>query len=252
MAQVIDLSSCRRLCSGEEQGVYNIVYVVEIAELFSCSKKLKRLALNDVPDPDAKESLSRILDAHPGPIGVGKPQCTGGDPVNIVVKKVVVLSGEFIDPVHIHRLNWVLFIYGKVPWLSVELAGAGEDDPDAGIVQATGFQDMQLRRCVDIKIGERICHRVEMTGLSCKIEKESAASNQASHRVRVPNIRNVDTDLVADVADVEEVPSVFGHKAVDEGDLCAERDEAAGKGRSDKSEPTRDQNVLASKMFQVG
>jgi len=75
---------------------------------------------------------------------------------------------------------------------------------------------MKLGGSVDVQIGQRIGHRIEMTGLAREIEKEVAILNQRSHGRRVTHVGKLDRHLVADVMNIEEVAAVFRNQTVDQ------------------------------------
>ena len=76
--------------------------------------------------------------------------------VNAVVKQVVPFARQFINAVHIDRIEWMPFIDRQILGAPINLAGAGKNNFNAGIVEPARFQDVELCRGIDIQIGQRI------------------------------------------------------------------------------------------------
>ncbi len=52
----------------------------------------------------------------------------------------------------------MFFVNGQILRPPINLAGAGENNFHAPIVQPASFENVQLRRGVNVQISERICH----------------------------------------------------------------------------------------------
>jgi hypothetical protein len=146
----------------------------------------------------------------------------------------------------------MLFVDRQVAGPAVDLPRAREHDLDVAVVAAARFENVELRRRIDVQIGERIGHRVEMARLPGEIEKEIPPLHQPRHRVRVANVGDIDRDLVPDIVNVEGVASIFRDQAVDERHPGAQPYEAPRQGGADKPESTRNQDVAAGKDFDTG
>src|SRR5260370_5140608 len=120
---------------------------------------LERVALDEQTNPDAHESLPRILDPHPWADGVGEAQGAGPDIVNIVVKNVILLTRDLVHAVDVHRAEQMILVNGEVLRFAVNLASAGVDDFDGGDVFAAGFHDWNLGAGNHISGGVRAFHR---------------------------------------------------------------------------------------------
>ena len=105
----------------------------------------------------------------------------------------------------------MLFIDRQIFRPSVDLSGAGENDFQIAVVQPAGFQNVQLGRSVDIQIGHRIRHRVEMACLAGEIKEKLAFLDQRRHCGSIANIGQIDTHSIADVVNIKKVAAVFGN-----------------------------------------
>ena len=158
VTQVEDPTFGRRCGGGEQQCLDYIVNEIEVATLASIAEDLNRFAFNEVTNPNAQESLTPIFDAHAGTVGIGQAQRARPNLVSAVVKQVIPFAGQFVDSIHVDRINGMLFIHRQILRPTVKLAGAGKNYFDTRIVQPAGFQDRQLRSGVDIQIGQGIGH----------------------------------------------------------------------------------------------
>ncbi len=122
---------------------------------------------------------------------------------------MIPFAGELVDTVHVDRVERMVFVDRKILWPAVDLSGTGKNDLQIAIVQAAGLQDLQLRRRVNVQIGQRVSHRIEMAGLAGEIEKKLAVLDQSGHRFRIADICKVDRNAIANVLDVEKVSPVF-------------------------------------------
>src|SRR5438477_593245 len=118
----------------------------------------------------------------------------------------------------------------------------------------TSLTKLKSRRCFpspNIQIGHRIRHRVEMTCLAGEIKKKLAFLDQRRHRGGVAHIGKIDSHSIADVVNIKQVAAVFWNQAVDQGHFCPELNQASGEGGTDKTEPSRDQDVGAGKNVRI-
>ena len=87
---------------------------------------------------------------------------------------------------------------------------------------AAGFEQRQLAAAVDLEIGVRVAHAVDVADLSGEVEDDLAVLHQVVHRARLPHVGDVDAHAVLDAGDVEQVAAVVGNQRVDEQHVGAE------------------------------
>ena len=143
---------------------------------------------------------------------------------------MIPFARHFVDAVDVDGPQQVLLIHGQSVRLAVNLARAGENDLDVGVVFAAGFQNGKLRAAVDFQVGVRVLHRVHMAGLAGEIEEIILLLDQVAHAVFIAHVGDVDLDLVFDPVDVEQVAAVFRHQAVHKQNVCAERPRDGARG----------------------
>ena len=164
---------------------------------------------------------------------------------------MIPFARQFIDSIYVNRVERVIFVYRQVLWPAVNLPCAREDDFDGRIVQPAGFQDRQLRGSVDVKISQRISHRIQMTRLAGKIEQKFTAFDQRRHRRRVPNIGQIDRYPVANFINIKEITPIFGNQAVHQHHPGIKFNQAARERRTDKTEASRNKYICSGKYFAI-
>ena len=155
----IEYFAVRVVARGSTQERFDdITHEIEIALLFSAAKDLNRVSFDQSANPNAEKSLAGIFDAHSRSIGIGQTQRAGANPVNVVIKQVVPLAREFVDPVYVNRIDRVLLVYRQIFWSAINLSRARENNSYIAVVQSARFQNVQLGGRVDVQIGYRIRH----------------------------------------------------------------------------------------------
>lgn len=91
-----------------------------------------------------------------------------------------------------------------------------------------------------------------MTGLAREVKEEASALDQASHRMGIPHIGNVDANLLPDISHIEEVAAVFWNQTIHQRHLGSEKNQSTRQGRANKPQAACNQNVLSSKLFEEG
>jgi hypothetical protein len=94
-------------------------------------------------------------------------------------------------------------------------------------VLAARFEDRELAAAVDLEIGVRIPHAVDVTDLSGEVENHLAAAHEIVHRRALPNVGDVHPQPILESRDVEEVAAVVGQQRVHHQHVRAEVDQAA-------------------------
>ena len=135
-------------------------------------------------------------------------------------------------------------VHGQVMRLAVYLARAGEHDAHLRVVLAAGFEDGQLAPAVDVEVGVRVLHRVEMAHLSREVEDERLPAHEVIHAVLVAHVGNVDLEAVFQPGHVEQLAAVLGDERVDDGDARAQRDKPISHGAADEAQAARDEDGL--------
>ena len=75
---------------------------------------------------------------------------------------------------------------------AINLAGAGINNPDGGVVFPACFQDEELGPAIDVEIHKRIFHGVEVACLAGEVEQIVLALDQVS-----------DAEFISNVSDIE-------------------------------------------------
>ena len=114
-------------------------------------------------------------------------------------------------------------------------------------MQSARFQDLQLRGRVNIQIGQRIYHGIEMTGLTSEIEKKLSFLDERGHGCGVTNIGPIDSHAVANTVNIKEIAAVLRNQAVDQDDPGAQLDQSPRQGRANKAKTPGDKDIGASK-----
>jgi hypothetical protein len=68
----------------------------------------------------------------------------------------------------------VLLVHRQVVGLAVDLARAGEHDLHAGVVVAARLEQRELAAAVDLEIGVRVPHAVDVADLAGEVEDHLA------------------------------------------------------------------------------
>jgi hypothetical protein len=108
------------------------------------------------------------------------------------------------------------------------------------------LEQRQLAAAVDLEIGVRIAHAVDVADLAGEIEDHLAALHEVIHRARLAHVGDVDGDPVLDAGDVEQVAAVVGNQRVDEQDVGAKIDEAMREVAADEPQSARDHHAPAA------
>ena len=193
----------------------------------------------------AEEGLPGVLDAHPRPVRVRQPQHGDADAVDLPVEQVVPLAGELVDPVDVDGGERVALVDREVARAPVELARAREDDRGLRVVVTARLEDRELRAAVDLEVGVRVGHRVEVARLAGEVEDHVAPAHERPQAVLVPDVRDVDVHAVVDPGDVVPAAAVLRDERVDEADVRARRHERVREVRADEAEAAGDQHALA-------
>ena len=171
-----------------------------------------------------------MLDQLARAVDVGQPQRAGADAEHVVVEQVVGLAGRLVDAVDVGRPDQVRLVDRQAVGPAVDLARAGVDDADPRVVLAAGLEHRELRAAVDVEVGIRIAHAVDVADLPGEVEDDLAVLDQRVHRRLIAHVGDVDAHAVLDAVEVEAVAAVVGIERVDDQHVGAGVDELARRG----------------------
>jgi hypothetical protein len=155
------------------------------------------------------------------------------------------LSGDLVDAVHVDRRDRMALVDRQVQRSAVDLPCAGEEDLHRRVLVPARFEDRQLAAHVDLEIGVRVEHRVEMARLTGEVEQVVLVSHEEAQAVLVADIRDVDVHAVLDAGHVVEQAAVLGDQRVDQHDARTHRHQLPREVRTDEPEPAGDQDTLS-------
>jgi hypothetical protein len=89
-----------------------------------------------------------------------------------------------------------------------------------------------------------------MAGLRRQIKEEILTRQKMPQGIAAANIGDVDGDPISNVRYIRRVPTVPGDHAVDQQNLCAQRDEAPRDGRADEAQPAGNHRPSAGISFE--
>ncbi len=135
---------------------------------------------------------------------------------------------------------------------SVDLTRAGEHHAHAGVLRPARLENRQLRAAVDVEIGIRIPHAVDVADLAGEIEDDVLILDEHVHRVSVAQIGDVHANPILEAADVEVVAAVVGEQRVDQQNVGAKRGKLVGQVAADESEAARDHHAPAAVEIPIG
>ena len=111
---------------------------------------------------------------------------------------------------------------------------------------AARLEHRQLAAAVDLEIGVRVAHAVDVADLAGEVEDDVAVAHQVVHRRLLADVGDVDAHAVGDAVDVEQVAAVVGDQRVDEQHVGAELDELAREVAADEAEAAGDHHAAAA------
>ena len=145
--------------------------------------------------------------------------------MHFVIEEMIGFAGQLVDSVHIDGPQGMFLVDGQVVGPSINLAGAGKDDADFGIMQAAGLQDRELRPGVDFQVRLRISHRVHVTRLAGEVEEEVLALDEVREAVRVAHVGDVQMHGCPEPGQIMQIATVLGDQAVDQRHFRTEPDQ---------------------------
>ena len=184
--------------AGAQERGRSIVHVDEVAHLRAVAEDLDLAALDRQADEPADEALAVVPDQLTRAVDVGQAQRAGAHAEDVVVEQVVVLAGGLVDAVDVGRPDEMRLVDRQAVGPAVDLSRAGVDHPHAGIVLAAGLEHRELRAAVDVEIGVRIAHAVDVADLPGEIEDDFPVLDEDVHRRLVAHVGDVEADAILD------------------------------------------------------
>ena len=214
-AQVEAFAGCAIVCTGDQQGVDDIVHVIQIAQLPAVSVNRDSLPLDRQTYKPSRESLARVPDRLPWAVGIHKPERDGGYPVGEAVDHMQALAGHLVYPVDIDGLqNLRLNQRQRVRW-PVALAGAGINDPHIPVHLPAGLQNGQRRQGVHPEIRKRIVHGLQVADVAGDIENVGFAADEFPHEIQVATVPFDQLGFVSNGLDIEVIGTARRVQGID-------------------------------------
>ena len=113
-------------------------------------------------------------------------------------------------------------------------------------MSAARLEQGQLTAAVDLEVGMRVAHAVDVADLSGEIEDDLATAHEIVHRAGLAHVGDVDAHAIFDAGDVEQVAAVVGNQRIDEQDVGAELGEASRQVAADEPKPASDHHAAAA------
>ena len=233
-------------CPRPQERLRGIVHVDEIAQLRAVAENLDLAPFDSQADEPPDEALAVVLDQLARAIHVGEAQRRGADAEHIVVEQVVVLARRLVDPVDVGRPHQVALVHRQVIGAAVDLARAGIDHPHRRVVASAGFEHRQLRPAVDVEIGLRVPHAVDVADLAGEVEDRVAILHQRSHRGLIADVGDVDPDRRHEPVQVEAIAAVLRVQRVDDQDVRAGLDQEPRQVAADEAHAAGDHHPPAA------
>ena len=104
---------------------------------------------------------------------------------------------------------------------------------------AARLEQRQLAAAVDLEVGVRVAHAVDVADLAGEVEDHLAVAHQVVHRARLAHVGDVHADAILDAGDVEQVAAVVGDQRVDQQHVGAERDQPVRQVAADEARGRR-------------
>ena len=109
------------------------------------------------------------------------------------------------------------------------------------------LEHCELAAAIDLKVGIRILHRVDVADLAGQVEDHRLTADQALHGQHVPHVDRAyrQSRMILNRLQVEQVRARFGDQAVDHQHMCAQIEQTHREIRADEAQPAGDQRALA-------
>src|SRR4051812_1296552 len=245
-ADVEDLAVRCVVRTGSEERIDRVIDEDEVTYLLSVAVDLNLASFNHQPDEPGDEALPVVFQQLPRAVDIGQSERAGADAKHVVVNEVVVLAGGLVDAVDVGRPHQMRFRNWQRVGAPVHLARTGEDDLDVRVVVAARLENRQLGAAVDLEVGVRVLHAVDVTDLPGQVEDHVLVLDQVIHGRLLADVRDVDANAAFDPVDVEQAAAVFGEQGIDDQDLRAERDERVREVAADETEAARDHDLATA------
>ena len=137
---------------------------------------------------------------------------------------------------------------------NAKAAGNGSVPIDARvrIGGAAGLEQDELRPGVELQVGERVLHAVDVADLAREVEDHVGPGRGVTDAPRVVDLRVDHVDRAGRVVEVAAIPAVGGHERVDHRHFGAAGREGEREVRPDEAQPARDQAPTTSERREQG
>src|SRR4030095_3622828 len=117
-----------------------------------------------------------------------------------------------VDAVDIGRPYEVRLGHGETLRAPVNLPRPGKDHLHVRIVVPARLEQRQLAAAVDLEIGIRLLHAVDVADLPGEIEDHVVAAHEIGYRRLLADVGDVHAKRVLDTVNVEQVSAVGGNQ----------------------------------------
>src|SRR3546814_2335251 len=105
-----------------------------------------------------------------------------------------------------------------------------------------------LGRRLDVEVGLRVLHRIQMGRLPRQVEQKMLLAHEMLDGERIAYITDVDGEPVANIGDVLEIATILRDQAVDQRYVGTKPHQPASKVGADEAKATGYQDTLAQKF----
>ena len=235
-ADVVDAAVALVTDASAEKRIDHVIDMHEVAQLRPVAVDLNGSSLEGQANEPADESLPIVSNQLTRPVHVPQPKGAGADAEHVVVDQVILLARRFVDAVHIRRSHQMRFVHGKRVGPTVDLPRAGEDDFRVRVVMTASLEQRQLASTVDVEIGVRISHAVDVAHLTREVEHDGLLQHERVHGIAIANVSVTHPQPVCDVSDVERIAAVVRQERIDQQHVGTQRDEATCEIAADEAE----------------
>ncbi len=134
---------------------------------------------------------------------------------------------------------------GQVVGRAVDLAGGGEHHLRARRPPPQPLQQVELNPAIELQVGHRVGHRVQVAGLAGQVEHHLLPRQDAFEQRRVAEVPRLEVQPMRDPLDVVAQPPLIGPQRIDERHHRAQVHQAPGEVGADEAEAARHQHAGA-------
>jgi len=143
---------------------------------------------------------------------------------------VVVLAGRLVDAVDVRGPDQVRLVDRQPIGPAINLPRARVDYLRLGIAQPAGLENRQLTSTVDLQVGVRGPHAVDVAHLAARLKITSRSRTSACIVEASRTSAMFNAHARFDARDVEQVAAVVLHQRIDQQHVGVEVDQRPGRG----------------------